>query len=107
MIFDLKNVRFENNKIIIEKKKIRHQININNIWTMFYAKWSVKNYFSLAYTPSLSMGYLYIATKEMHKMTEVIKIRIPFKDIDKLPKNIYKKIQFYDNGNFPEILRLK
>ena len=43
----------------------------------------------------------------MHKMTEVIKIRIPFKDIDKLPKNIYKKIQFYDNGNFPEILRLK
>lgn len=74
---------------------------------MFYAKWSVKNYFSLAYTPSLSMGYLYIATKEMHKMTEVIKIRIPFKDIDKLPKNIYKKIQFYDNGTFPEILRLK
>ena len=107
MIFDLKNVRFENNKIIIEKKKIRHQININNIWTIFYAKWSVKNYFSLAYTPSLSMGYLYIATKEMHKMTEVIKIRISFKDIDKLPKNIYTKIQFYDEGDFPNILKLK
>ena len=64
MIFDLKNVQFESNKIIIEKKKLRHQISINNIWTMFYAKWSVKNYFSLAYTSSLSMGYLLLSMKK-------------------------------------------
>lgn len=107
MTFDLRDVDFENDRIIIKDKNSNFQIIVSDIWTMFYAKWSLKNYFALAYTRSISMGYLYIATKDMKKMTDVIRIRIPSGKIKNIPPKIHKKIQFYETTDFPDILRLK
>lgn len=106
MIYKIEDVRFDKNKIILNKNNKELQINIKDIYTMFYAKWSWRNYFSLAYTRCVNLGILYIATKEMKKLSEVIHIRISLEDLKKFPSAFYKKIQFLEEVDFPDILRL-
>ncbi|MBS6441202.1 MAG: hypothetical protein KH380_02265 [Coprobacillus sp.] len=106
MIYKIENIKFDNDKIILNKNNHELQIDIKDIYTMFYAKWSLKNYFRLAHTPSLTMGILYIATKKMVRMSEVIRIKIPLKNLLSMPSLFYKKIQFLDEVDFPNILRL-
>ena len=93
MTYKIENIKFDNDKIILNKNNHELQIDIKDIYTTFYAKWSLKNYFRLAHTPSLTMGILYIATKKMVRMSEVIRIKIPLKNLLSTPSLFYKKIQ--------------
>ena len=107
MIFYFEDLKFETNAIIINDNFTEIRIKLNEIWTMFYAKWSLKNGFGLMGPSCIVMGCLYIATKKMTKFSEVIKISISSKEIEKIPRNFYEKIEFYKTDSYPEILKLK
>jgi hypothetical protein len=107
MIFDFDDLKFDADAIIINDNFTEICIKLSDIWTLFYAKWSLQNYFSLTCSCPLAMGYLYIATKKMNKISEVIKIKISSKQIENIPKEFYEKIEFYKIGTYPDILRLK
>ena len=67
MKFSYKNVRFVENKILLEKKSDILKIYLHEIDYLFYAKVCWRNYFSLAYSRSTPMGYLFVVTKKNEK----------------------------------------
>ena len=106
-VFDFDDLKFEANIIVLKYNTSEIRIPLNEIWSLLYVKWSLKNGFSLMGTSCITMGCLYIATKKMTKFSEVIKIRVSSKEIEKFPKNFYEKIEFYKTDSYPDILRLK
>ena len=107
MKFSYKNVRFVENKILLEKKSDILKIYLHEIDYLFYAKVCWRNYFSLAYSSSTPMGYLFVVTKKMKKLKEAIRIKMPYKEIEKIPQNFCEKLEFYKPHGNNKIFNLK
>ncbi len=92
---EFKKAIFSFNKIIIKKRKENIIINLDNIKKMYYAKFTIRNYLSLGFGDWRSTGFLYIDLKEKVNKKKGYSLFIRYKDIEKLPKEIYEKIKFY------------
>ena len=110
MKFEFKRVEFKKAiftdcQIIIKKRKQNIVIPLNKIDKLLYAKPSIRNYFSLCYSP-WTVGVLYICVKEKmnvgNGIWQIFKdkknfcIHIKYDDLIKIPENIFKRIKFYD-----------
>ena len=107
MRINYKNVKFFENKIVLESKKGIIQILRKDIHILFYAKVSFKNFFDLAYSGGIGMGILYVATKEIKKLKDTIQIKIPYEELEKIPNKIFEKIDFFRIGDYSKIYSLK
>ena len=105
---EFKKVIFTDCQIIIKKRKQNIVIPLNKIDKLLYAKPSIRNYFSLCYSP-WTVGVLYICVKEkmnvgngiwqIFKDKKKICIHIKYDDLKKNPENFLEKVKFYDSND--------
>ena len=89
---ETKKAIFLNNKIII--KKSNETIFLNDIKCMFYARPTIKNYFSLGFGDWKSIGALYIFLNS-NKKRDYRYFFIKYNEVKKIPLKIYNHITFY------------
>ena len=81
------------------------RIRKKDIWTMFYAKWNFINFATIG-NEGITMGILYIAQKSTMKLKDVIRVKFPYKELQKIPKPYFKMIEFYEWGKMADIFRI-
>ncbi len=104
-LISCENVIFQANRISIKAGNKTIEIEKKNIWTMFYAKWSFRNFFTIG-NEGITMGILYIAKKDTMKLKDVIRIRFPYKELERIPKQYFDQIDFYEFGKTQNIFQL-
>ena len=102
---DFENITFFGDYIQINKTDGPLKIFKKDIWTMFYAKWSFINFLTIG-NEGITMGILYIATKNTTKLNEVTRIQFPYKELEKIPKAYYQRIDFFKPGEMHDIFRI-
>ena len=95
MEIEFKKAIFTSNQIIIKKKKQNIVIPVVKVNKLFYAKPSIKNYLSLGFGDCRTIGALYIYLNEKINNKKMYCFFIKYDDLVQIPKNIYKKIEFY------------
>lgn len=81
-------------RIII--KKTSRVFYLDDIESLFYARWSIKNYFSLAFGDYKSPGFLYIILKNGSFIRKKNSIKFHYSDIEKLPNKVKKKLEVWE-----------
>lgn len=99
MEIEFKNSIFTSNQIIIKKKKQNIIIPLTKVDKLLYAKFSIKNYFSLGFGDWRTVGALYIYLIEKINNKKLYCFFIRYNNLTKIPKNIFEKIKFYVPGN--------
>ena len=92
--------------ITIKTNGQMERIRKKDIWTMFYAKWSFINGLTLGKGGGITMGILYIAQKSTIKLKDVIRVKFPYKELQKIPKPYFKMIEFCEWGRMADIFRI-
>lgn len=95
---EFKKVKFTSKEIIIKKRKQDIIILVENIEKMLYAKFNIKNYLSLGFGDTRSTGTLYIYLKEKINNKKMYCFFIRYKNLMKIPENLYERISFYLPG---------
>lgn len=90
-IIELKKMIITNEEIVIKRKNKNIIIPINNIKDMRYTKRTFLNYL-LIYGLSVSPGWLYIRFNNKIGWRKGITIKIKYSDLEKLPENVFSKI---------------
>ncbi len=90
--FVFKNITFNKNEIIIDRKKEQIKIPIDNIQMMRYTRKTFLNYF-LINGLSVSPGWLQIYFINRIGWRKGYAIKIKYDDLKLLPKGLFEKIE--------------
>ncbi len=90
--FVLKNITFNKNEIIIDRKKEQIKISIDNIKNIRYTCKTFLNYL-LIYGLSVSPGWLQINFVNRIGWRKGYALKIKYEDLKKLPKELLEKIE--------------
>lgn len=90
--FVLKNITFNKDEIIIDRKKEHIKISIDNIKMMQYTRKTFLNYL-LIYGLSVSPGWLKISFINRIGWRKEYAFKIKYNDLKKLPKELLEKIE--------------
>ncbi len=96
---------FDKEFITIKTNGQMERIRKKDIWTMFYAKWNFINFLTIG-NEGITMGILYIAQKSTTKLKDVIRVKFPYKELQKIPKPYFKMIEFFEPGEIADIFSL-
>ncbi|MDY0276741.1 MAG: hypothetical protein RBQ97_01515 [Acholeplasma sp.] len=86
---DFPKIRFCGDMLFIKRRK-PIQIRIQDIESLYYAKWSFSNYFSLAFGDFKSPGFLYIILKRKKIFNKSLACTFKYNDLEKIPDSFRK-----------------
>lgn len=89
--FVLKNITFNKNEIIIDRKKEQIKISTDNIKNIQYTRKTFLNYL-LIYGLNVSPGWLQINFVNRIRWRKGYALKIKYEDLKKLPKELLEKI---------------
>ena len=89
--FVFKNITFNKNEIIIDRKKEKIRISIDNIKNMQYNRKTFLNYL-LIYGLNVSPGWLQINFVNRIGRRKGYALKIKYEDLKNFPKELLKKI---------------
>ncbi len=89
--FVFKNITFNKNEIIIDRKKEKIRISIDNIKNMQYTRKTFLNYL-LIYGLNVSPGWLQINFVNRIGRRKGYALKIKYEDLKNFPKELLKKI---------------
>ena len=89
---ETKKVIIYNDKIVFKRRNLT--INKKDIEKIFYAKWSIKNYFMLA--KYMSPGYVYIILKNKTFWRKWYCFKMRFEEAIAIPKSLCDKIEIVE-----------
>lgn len=93
---EIKKAKFTSNQIIIKKRRMDIIIPLDKIEKIFYAEETFRNYISLGFGDVRCPGFAYIYLNEKIGSRKMYCLYITYENILKLPKNIFKKIEFFN-----------
>lgn len=101
-----KRIIFKNNALVFSIKSGDYSIMLKDVFAMSYKKVTFKNYLTMLKGERMGLGILYIATKDAKKRCDIIQIRIPYKELLKIPKEWFDKIEMFEYGKYMKIYKI-